>query len=103
MILHIYVDADACPVVRQVEDTAVRHGTAVTLLCDTNHILHSAYSTVRVIGAGADAVGVTGARIAVGEHRRDQAADVDLADALGAGPGEQGVVSTNRSASAIAA
>ena len=56
MILHIYVDADACPVVRQVEDTAVRHGIAVTLLCDTNHILHSAYSTVRVIGAGADAV-----------------------------------------------
>lgn len=28
----------------------------VTLLCDTNHILTSDYSEVRVIGAGADAV-----------------------------------------------
>ena len=30
----------------------------MTLLCDTNHQLSSAYSTVRVIGAGADAVDI---------------------------------------------
>ncbi len=54
--MQIYVDADACPVVRQVEAVAARHGIAVTLLCDTNHILSSVYSEVRVIGAGADAV-----------------------------------------------
>ena len=29
---------------------------AVTLLCDTNHILYSDYSEVVVVGAGADAV-----------------------------------------------
>ena len=53
---HILVDADACPVVRIVEDIARRFACPVTLLCDTNHILQSDYSQVRVIGAGADAV-----------------------------------------------
>ncbi len=52
----ILVDADACPVVRIVEQVAQRFGVPVTLLCDTNHILQSDYSDVRVIGAGADAV-----------------------------------------------
>ena len=52
----IYIDADACPVTRIAEDIARRHGIPVTLLCDTNHVLTSDYSTVRVIGAGADAV-----------------------------------------------
>jgi len=54
--MHIYVDADACPVVRQTEEVAQKHGVAVTLLCDTNHVLRSDYSEVKVIGAGADAV-----------------------------------------------
>lgn len=54
--MEIYVDADACPVVRVIEKTAVEFGIPVTLLCDTNHVLRSDYSTVRVIGAGADAV-----------------------------------------------
>lgn len=54
--MRIFVDADACPVVRQTEDVAGRHGVPVTLLCDTNHVLRSDYSEVKVIGAGADAV-----------------------------------------------
>ena len=54
--MRIFVDADACPVVRQTENVARRHGVPVTLLCDTNHILRSDYSEVKVIGAGADAV-----------------------------------------------
>lgn len=53
---HIYVDADACPVVRIVERTAREYGLPVTLLCDTNHVLHSDYSQVKTVGAGADAV-----------------------------------------------
>lgn len=53
---HILVDADACPVVRIVEDIARRFACPVTLLCDTNHILQSETSQVRVIGAGTDAV-----------------------------------------------
>ncbi len=52
----VYIDADACPVIRIAEDIARRHGIPVTLLCDTNHRLTSDYSTVSVIGAGADAV-----------------------------------------------
>lgn len=52
----ILVDADACPVVRIVESIAQACGVPVALLCDTNHVLTSSYSEVRVIGAGADAV-----------------------------------------------
>ena len=54
----IYIDADACPVTRIAANIARRHRIPVTLLCDTNHQLSSAYSTVRVIGAGADAVDI---------------------------------------------
>ncbi|MBR0228910.1 MAG: YaiI/YqxD family protein [Clostridia bacterium] len=51
----IYIDADACPVTRIAEEIARRHEIPVTLLCDTNHVLTSDYSTMKVIGAGADA------------------------------------------------
>ena len=53
---HIYVDADACPVVKQIEKVAKCHNIPVTLFCDTNHVLKSDYSEVRIIGSGADAV-----------------------------------------------
>ena len=52
----VLVDADACPVIKIVERIAKVHGVPVTLLCDTNHVLTSDYSDVKVIGAGADAV-----------------------------------------------
>ena len=55
-MMHFWVDADACPVVRIVERVAKQHGIPVTLLCDTNHVLSSDYSDVVTIGAGADAV-----------------------------------------------
>lgn len=54
--MKILVDADACPVVRIVERIAKMHGIPCVLLCDTNHILHSDYSEIKIIGAGADAV-----------------------------------------------
>ena len=54
--MQIYVDADACPVVRIVENIAKEYKISVTLLCDTNHVLTSDYSEVKMIGAGADAV-----------------------------------------------
>lgn len=53
---HIWVDADACPVVGIVERIAKKYDIPVTLLCDTNHVLESVYSEVIVVGAGADAV-----------------------------------------------
>ena len=54
--MQIFVDADACPVVRIVERIAEKYQVPVTLLCDTNHVLYSEYSEVIVVGAGADAV-----------------------------------------------
>ena len=52
----IYIDADACPVTHIAEEIARRHGIPVTILCDTNHVMYSETSTVKLIGAGADAV-----------------------------------------------
>ena len=52
----IYVDADACPVVRIVENLAEKYKVECVLLCDTNHVISSNYSEVIVVGAGADAV-----------------------------------------------
>ena len=54
--MQIYIDAGACPVVGIVEKIAERYRIPVTLLCDTNHVLHSNYSEVIIVGAGADAV-----------------------------------------------
>ena len=54
--MQILVDADACPVVKIVEQLGKKYSIPVTLLCDTNHILASDYSQIKVIGAGADAV-----------------------------------------------
>lgn len=52
----VLVDADACPVVKSVERIAQNHNVPVVLLCDTNHVLKSDYSEIKIIGAGADAV-----------------------------------------------
>ena len=46
--MQIFVDADACPVVFIVEAVARKYGVAVTLLCDTNHILYSDYCDDRL-------------------------------------------------------
>ena len=54
--MKIYVDADACPVVRIIEMLASKYEIPCVLLCDTNHVLHSDYSEVIIVGAGADAV-----------------------------------------------
>lgn len=54
--MQILIDADACPVVRNTEQIAKENNIPITLLCDTNHVMHSDYSEIKVIGAGADAV-----------------------------------------------
>ena len=56
VLVQIFVDADACPVVGIIETIAEKYNIPTTLLCDTNHILYSNYSEVIVVGAGADAV-----------------------------------------------
>ena len=52
IIMQIFVDADACPVVDIVETIAEKYNIPTTLLCDTNHVLYSDYSEVIVVGAG---------------------------------------------------
>lgn len=56
LVMQILVDADACPVTRIVERIAKERMIPCILLCDTNHVLTSDYSEVKIIGAGADAV-----------------------------------------------
>ena len=58
-MMKILVDADACPVVKIVERVAKQYEIECILLCDTNHVLYSDYSEVKIIGAGADAVDFT--------------------------------------------
>ena len=54
--MKILVDADACPVVKQVEKVAKRYNVPTVLLCDTSHVMNTDYSEVKIIGSGADAV-----------------------------------------------
>jgi hypothetical protein len=54
--MKIFVDADACPAVKTIEKVAKAYKVPCMLLCDTNHVLNSDYSEIKVIGAGADAV-----------------------------------------------
>ena len=54
----IFVDADACPVVPEMERIAKKYHVPLHLYCDTNHVLQSEVGDVHVIGAGADAVDI---------------------------------------------
>lgn len=56
--MRIYIDADACPVVRQTEIIAEKYNVPVTLICDTNHLLNSMYSEIVIADAGADSVDI---------------------------------------------
>ena len=56
--MEVFIDADACPVVRIAERVAKKYNLKVNLFCDTNHILKSDYSNINIIGAGADAVDI---------------------------------------------
>ena len=54
--MQIFVDADACPVVKVIEAIAKKYQIPVTLLCDINHDLYSDYSKVIMVGTENDAV-----------------------------------------------
>ena len=54
----ILVDADACPVIHEVEIIARKHGLHVVLLCDEHHVIRSEYAQVRYVSSGADAVDI---------------------------------------------
>lgn len=54
--MRIYVDADACPVKKIIEDVAKKYGIPVTMVIDVNHILNSNYSEIITVSQGADSV-----------------------------------------------
>lgn len=56
--MHIYVDADACPVKDIIEKTAKRYNIPVTMVVDVNHILISDYSRVITVSQGSDSVDI---------------------------------------------
>ena len=53
--MKIYVDADASPVVRLIEDVAEDFNVSCILVSDHNHVLHSDYSEIITVGSGFDA------------------------------------------------
>jgi len=52
----IFVDTYGCPVIDIIERIAGKFGIPVTLICDDNHILTSAYSEIKVISPAAYAI-----------------------------------------------
>ena len=54
--MHIYVDADACPVKGIIERVAKEKKIGVTMVIDVNHILTSDYSEIITVSQGADSV-----------------------------------------------
>lgn len=52
----IYVDADACPVVKEIERLGKKYKITVFLFCDMNHELKSNYCKIIVVESGTDAV-----------------------------------------------
>lgn len=56
--MKILVDADACPVIRQIEEIAGLFLVPVRLFADTSHTLSSQYAEVETVGKGAEAVDV---------------------------------------------
>lgn len=54
--MKILIDADACPVVKIVEEIALKYQIEVIEFCDTSHILFSSYAKVVLVSKGADSV-----------------------------------------------
>ena len=52
--MHLWIDADACPVVNQAIQTARKYGTAVTLVCDDAHWMQREGAETIVVARGAD-------------------------------------------------
>ncbi|MBQ9010538.1 MAG: YaiI/YqxD family protein [Clostridia bacterium] len=52
----IYVDADACPVIRVIEEVSAKMHVPVVFLCDEHHVLTPGTGRVQVVASGPDAV-----------------------------------------------
>jgi len=56
--MRILVDADACPGKEIIENTAKVYKIEVIMYCDINHILNSAYSTIKYMDSGFQSVDI---------------------------------------------
>lgn len=56
--MKILVDADACPVVKIVENIAKSRGYELVLICDTAHLINSDYAKVVIVDKGADSADI---------------------------------------------
>ena len=54
--MKIIVDADACPVKKEIEKIAKKFELEVVMVCDTSHVISSDYSSVVTVDKGADSV-----------------------------------------------
>lgn len=54
--MEIYIDADACPVVKIIEKITQERKIKSIILCDMNHYMQSEYSEVITVSPGPDAV-----------------------------------------------
>lgn len=52
--MHLWIDADACPVVKQAIETAGKYGIGVTLVCDDAHWMQRDGAETIVVARGAD-------------------------------------------------
>lgn len=50
----IIIDADACPSIKLIENIAKKHSISVLLCADTNHILKSDYSSIKIVDEGSN-------------------------------------------------
>ncbi|WDV46703.1 YaiI/YqxD family protein [Clostridiaceae bacterium M8S5] len=56
--LRVLVDADACPVKKEIVDIAKKFDIKVIMYIDTSHVLNDGYSEVVTVGQGKDAVDI---------------------------------------------
>ena len=54
--MHIYIDADGCPVVGQTIRLARQYGVPCTILCDSAHVFRDEYANTITVSTGADSV-----------------------------------------------
>jgi len=52
--MKIVVDADACPVKREIVKAAGKSGIPVIMVCDTSHVIEDGYSRVITVDKGSD-------------------------------------------------
>lgn len=54
--MRIIVDADACPVKKEIVSIAKKHAIEVVMVCDTSHIISDDYAKTITVDKGSDSV-----------------------------------------------